>query len=169
MINLYDEDGIFESMDVISPFVCLLCLGVAQRPLKCSECETVYCTGCIFPKVKSNKVYACFKMCGSSKLLPLSRIERNILNSIEFKCEQQCGMQVRYEDMKKHLMINCETTKLVFDQEEEDRLKKEYDQAVAVGQVRVKVVPAPVAAPVAPEEEENVDIGAMFEDNDDEY
>ena len=84
MTRLYEDDFIPEKFDiteVVNPFTCLLCLGVAQKPLKCSTCEQVYCTACLFPKVKmDNKSYKCYKMCGSSKLVAISKIEKNLLN-----------------------------------------------------------------------------------------
>ena len=58
-----------------------MCYGVVQEPLKCTKCETMYCKNCI-PKTK----YACFMKCGASTTVALGRIERNILNSLTFRC-----------------------------------------------------------------------------------
>jgi len=87
-IDLLDEE------DILQPFVCLLCYGVAVYPMKCQKCETVYCASCL-PKSAFDKTiqcnypdrpYECFKMCGSKDVVPLSRLERNILNSLSFRC-----------------------------------------------------------------------------------
>ena len=96
-------------------------------------------------------VYTCYKKCGSRKVVGLSRMERNILNSLTFKCqhadEHGCEAIVKYEDYKKHLKEDC-VHKLVFPEEAK---------------------PAVQAKPVIEqcEEEEDVDMGGLFGDDDD--
>ena len=89
MSKIYEDDFLAKKFDVteaVNPFVCLLCLGIALKPLKCDICEQVYCTACLFPKVKmTSKPYTCFKMCGSRTLVALSKIERNLLNQLVVK------------------------------------------------------------------------------------
>ena len=101
----------------------MVCLGIAQRPLKCEKCEVVYCTACIFPKVqKHNQDYECFQKCGCSKLVSLSKIEKNILSSLKFKCtENFCSKIFSYDNFKNHKTKEC--SKLAFlDYAEELRL-----------------------------------------------
>ena len=130
MTRLYEDDFLedkFDVTEVVSPFTCLLCLGVAQRPLKCTKCEQVYCTACLNPKTKTaSKKYACYKMCGSNSLIAISKIERNLLNLLEFTCSQDgCGEEIKYENYVKHLTTTCKN-KIEIDTEEEARLDQIY-------------------------------------------
>ena len=95
--------------DIIDPFVCILCYGIAISPVKCSKCETVYCLECLPEDVESK--FKCYKMCGSQTLLKLGRIEMNILKALTFKCqhaeEYKCTAIVKYENIRKHLENDC--------------------------------------------------------------
>ena len=134
MTRLYEDDFIqdnFDVIEVVSPFTCLICLGIAQRPLKCSKCETVYCTACLNPKEKTHsKKYSCFKMCGSRTLVALSKIERNLLNVLEFTCSQdECGEAIKYENYWKHVTETCKN-KITINADEETRLDNIYLQTI---------------------------------------
>ena len=63
------------------------------------------------PPQPPKKTYTCLNKCGSSKTIELSRIERNLLNSLSFKCqhaeEHGCQSVVRYEHYRQHLAIEC--------------------------------------------------------------
>ena len=64
--------------------------------------------------------YACYKKCGGRTVVGLSRIDKNILNSLTFKCqhadEHGCEAVIKYENYKKHLKEEC-VHKLVFPEE----------------------------------------------------
>ena len=59
-------------------------------------------------------------MCGSKKVTKLSRIERNILNNFEFKCQHAethgCKSVIKYENTRAHLEKEC-IEKIVFPEE----------------------------------------------------
>ena len=94
-------------------------MGIVLDPIKCAQCETVYCKTCLPPdaldiELNSTKPYKCFKKCGSKELTELTRIERNILDSLKFKCQhsllegdQKCTAIVKYEHIRKHLETEC--------------------------------------------------------------
>ena len=70
----------------------------------------------------TGKPYACYKMCGSSVLVPISKIERNLISQCEFKCSQKdCEETVKYENYYSHLTQKCKN-KIDADPEEEVRL-----------------------------------------------
>ena len=49
-------------------------------------------------------------MCGSKDVVPLSRIETQLLNSLKFKCQHAadgCQQVLKYEDLKQHLRRDC--------------------------------------------------------------
>lgn len=100
-IELFEDqfagEGHFDHDEILQPFTCMICIGIAINPCKCSKCETVYCRNCIpnhywdkninvrYPE----KPYTCFKMCGSTTVVPLSKIERQILDSLSFTCQHE--------------------------------------------------------------------------------
>ena len=185
---------VLSSEDLLQDFTCLLCYGVAINPLKCDKCEQIYCSRCL-PKtvtpdgqMNSYGAYTCYKKCGSRKVVGLSRIEKNILNSLSFQCqhadEHGCTAVVKYEFYKKHLQEEC-VHKLVFPEE----VKKEQ-MATKNGQIsdHTEIIPEganlarlffmegdeplepePIEEPVrmVEEEEEDIDMGNLFGDDDD--
>ena len=83
---------------IVQNFVCMLCYGIVIDPLKCSQCETVFCKKCIIQSsqnhnastfdLKSNpeKFFDCFKKCGSKKCQKLGAKELQILGQLQFEC-----------------------------------------------------------------------------------
>ena len=70
--------------DIAHNFICKVCKSAAISPVKCSNCETIICRTCV-PS----------KKCGcSSAITDLGRIERNILDSLAFRCK--CKAVVQY-------------------------------------------------------------------------
>jgi len=137
LINLFEDQHGADAMepeDILESFTCMLCIGIAINPLKCDTCEQVYCKNCIpenffDARIKTNiygdtypKKYACYKMCGSEKLVLLTKIEKSILNSLPFTCqhadEHKCTAVVKYGDMKAHLEKEC-VHKIEFEEEKE--------------------------------------------------
>ena len=82
-----DIDGLLQN------FVCLICYGVALDPVKCTGCETIYCSACL-PKYlfdksikpKYHEKYSCHKKCGQNQVADIGRLARNVLNSFAFEC-----------------------------------------------------------------------------------
>ena len=33
--------------EVVQYFVCMICYGIVNHPIKCNKCETLICNGCI--------------------------------------------------------------------------------------------------------------------------
>merc|ERR1711935_484143 len=79
-------------MGILCDFVCMMCCGIVIDPIKCVQCETLYCSKCLpkeglpgaLPDNKgrsyNNPAYTCYKKCGSNKTKHISRLERNIRN-----------------------------------------------------------------------------------------
>ena len=125
MIDISEDTFDLPSTDIdsiLNIFTCIICYGVAIAPVKCVGCQTVYCHDCLpadafnkhaKPDKKSSygsKKYSCHKMCGSNIVSELGRIEKNILNSLSFKCQhaaEGCTATVLYQDLKKHLSKEC--------------------------------------------------------------
>merc|ERR1719375_2238950 len=117
MIDISEDNFAGSTPEILGDFTCMLCYGVALNPVKCNKCETVYCSKCLpaealpgaesnnAPRSYNNPRYECYKKCGSKKTCNLSRIERNILNNLKFKCqhaeEYNCKKVVKYEFLAK--------------------------------------------------------------------
>lgn len=120
LINIFDDhfDSVDE-MDLIGQFTCILCYTVAIEPIKCERCSQIYCSSCLPKdafdkslKIKyPNKSYSCYKMCGEQKLAPMTRLERNALNSIIFNCQHAeshgCKAKLKYDNIRVHLEKEC--------------------------------------------------------------
>ena len=120
MIDVSEDTFDLASTDkdsIARTFTCIICQRVAFTPVKCEGCETIYCSRCLpdeafnnLLSVKSRVKYTCHKMCGSNRVAELGRIERNILNSLSFRCQHSskgCTATVRYQDMHTHLTKEC--------------------------------------------------------------
>ena len=35
--------------DIVNKFTCMLCYGIVHKPVKCLQCDTLVCAGCIPP------------------------------------------------------------------------------------------------------------------------
>ena len=69
-------------------------------------------------------------MCGSTKLIAISKIERNLLNQLEFTCSQDgCDEAVKYENYNAHLTKLC-NFKIEVDVLEDARLDKIYNETI---------------------------------------
>ena len=224
MINISEDTfagtSYMTEEDILSDFTCMLCYGIALQPLKCKGCETIYCSACLpedahDPSVKfkpGQRKYQCYKLCGKSELGPLSRIEKNFLSNIPFKCQHEeefgCKAVVKYEDYRKHLQNDCvhkielpaekvygpkvliTSAKLILGGPGAARVIDDQNRILHEAQLanlfleegeepvpfvefvpQVIAVVAPVAAPVAQqriqEEEEDIDMGGLFGDEED--
>ena len=94
-ITIDEDDFAVEEFDpttVTGPFNCILCIGVAFNAVKCSICDQCYCLECLFNKNTRPDRYGkyhfdCYMKCGSKSLSKLTRIEKNILNGMNFTCQ----------------------------------------------------------------------------------
>ena len=127
--------------------------------------------------------YTCYKKCGSNKLITMSRIEKNVLNNMTFKCQHadsyNCKATIKYENYRRHLELDC-VHKLVFPMtiyryiQEADlpNLFREDEGDKEDAEWRF-VLANPLAPVVAPpvhfddDDDSDVDIGGLFGDDDD--
>jgi len=172
-IELFEDQfvSLADDTELVEQFSCMVCLGVAVNPCKCDKCNTVYCRKCIPEKywlgVESDYwndlKYQCFKMCGSQKLIPLTKIERMVLDSLKFRCQHEaegCEKELKYSEIREHLKNDCV-----------NKIEIEEELPIEITQKKVEVPLKPKAAaraPVAPVDPlEDVDLGELFEDDDD--
>ena len=147
MIDISEDTFDVEGTDlesIMNTFVCIICYGVSINPVKCDGCQTVYCKTCLpadafnkhaKPDKKSSycsKKYTCHKMCGFKTVSELGRIEKNILNSLAFKCQHAddgCKEIILYSNLKKHLSEDC-VVKIEFPPEPKPVFVKNQDPII---------------------------------------
>ena len=112
LMDLSEDNYVGKMKDeILQNFVCMVCYGVVYKPIKCTQCETLFCKACS----KNNKVgygykkFECFKKCGSTTSTEkLGRIETTILESLKFACQNEgCSEKIVYKDYMKHLNYDC--------------------------------------------------------------
>ena len=102
---------IFETIRDIA--TCVFCTGIVINAKQCNKCENCFCKDCIAKwKEKSND---CPFKCGEIVIGEPSRVVKNILNRITFKCPKHCRKEINYEELVQHVeectnkVITCPT------------------------------------------------------------
>lgn len=77
-----DPDSFVGDKSLLEPFICCVCLLVAQEPVQCPNCETIFCKSCVD---KANK---CPNRCEIPNFKKLNRNLKLILEKFEFECKK---------------------------------------------------------------------------------
>ena len=94
--------------EVSEALFCKICKELMEDPMECSECNVGFCKNCINSWMVSHRT--CPSSCAESKIRKAHLLVRNMLNSVQIKCENEkngCKKIVTYEHMKKHT-AECE-------------------------------------------------------------
>lgn len=105
MSSIFNEDNVNKSnvYDTMKEEInCSICLSILDDPKQCSVCEILFCSQCISTWVDKNK--SCPFKCANFKIEDASRIIKNMLSKLEFKCEV-CEKFILYDKMKPHKLI----------------------------------------------------------------
>lgn len=105
MSSIFSEDNVFKSQvyDTMKEEInCSICLSILDDPKQCSVCEILFCNQCITTWVDKNK--SCPFKCANFKIEDASRIVKNMLSKLEFKCEI-CEKLIQYDKLKPHKLI----------------------------------------------------------------
>ena len=108
--------------ECIEDFVCMLCYGVVFNPIKCKQCETLFCKNCFLANRFNTENrhhrgnlkelhFSCFKKCGSTEFSwKLDAQEQEILNGLEFQCQNDdCEEAVLYGNYRNHCKNECKS------------------------------------------------------------
>ena len=108
--------------ECIEDFVCMLCYGIVLNPIKCKQCETLFCKNCFLASrfasdnahhnLESKKLhFSCFKKCGSTEFSwKLDAQEQQILSGLEFQCQNDdCEESVCYGNYRNHCLNECKS------------------------------------------------------------
>ena len=102
----------FESIKEV--VTCSICIGVLIDPITCNKCETSYCMKCLnIWKNQCKGSLACPMKCHNNKFNAPSRVLKNILEKLEFRCKFGCldkdkKDNFNYSAILNHLYNECE-------------------------------------------------------------
>lgn len=85
-------------------FKCRICKNIVHEPVECSGCEDIFCTSCFEDFLKTNK--CCMNFCTDVKLQRTHANVINLLDKLVFRCIFNCGQQIRYQDLERHLILS---------------------------------------------------------------
>ena len=85
--------------------ICGLCQGIIIEPVQCQGCDSCYCKVCIEKYEKTHK--GCPAGCTSGQEMKESRMMKNILSVLKFKCHNGCDQEIMYPELKDHYENKC--------------------------------------------------------------
>jgi len=91
-------------------FKCPICLNFVYNPLKCSNCENIFCLNCIDNLNTNCSNDKCPFNCEDPDYIEIDRKLKNILNSTEISCfykKNGCNEIISYENYVNHCN-NCD-------------------------------------------------------------
>ena len=92
------KDSIYMLME--DTITCKLCNKIKKDPMMCTNCQKTYCKNCLH-----NFVNTCPNNCENPQYVKSIGVI-NILSKLKYEC-QNCGKQIKSEDIKSHLDSNC--------------------------------------------------------------
>ena len=114
------KDDFFNS--VKDEVTCSICLDIKIDPMMCNKCQNSYCANCInnWQKQSSSCPFKCQYPSYTS-----SRIVKNLICKLNFKCKNGCNEIIPFEKLKTHYEFEC--TKLDY-KEKYEKLLVKYNQ-----------------------------------------
>ena len=102
-MNYFPEESIVKDniyMKMKDSITCKLCKKLLKDPMFCTSCQNTYCKNCLNGWVKT-----CPNSCENPNYIE-NISTKEILSKLKYEC-QNCGNQVKFEDIKSHLDSNC--------------------------------------------------------------
>lgn len=123
-----DPDLIINKEDfksIQSSAVCSICSGIIINPIQCLECDNCFCKICFDDWKKAKGGNSCPFRCPNPSFKS-SRLIKNILSILKFKCQNGCNIEIPYLDFEEHYKEKC--PKLVIDYKQKYlEYKKKYE------------------------------------------
>ena len=86
--------------------ICSICNGIIYSPIQCIQCENCFCSSCLEDWKKKKGENSCPFKCEKCNFKP-SRILKNILSKLKFKCNNGCNEEILYSDLESHYEEKC--------------------------------------------------------------
>ena len=93
--------------------VCSICRGIIINPIQCTICENGFCKLCLEDWNKKKGGNSCPFRC-TNPTFKNSRLIKNLLSNLIFKCENKCNEQIPYLDLEEHYKEKCPKLKIDF-------------------------------------------------------
>ena len=126
--DLVINKDIFKSLG--SNALCSICGGIINEPVQCLDCENSFCKTCIQEWIHQKGENSCPFRCINPSFKN-SRVIKNLLLNLIFKCKNGCYMQIPYLELEAHYSEKCPKIQIDFKQKYyeykhkyEDLLKK---------------------------------------------
>ena len=123
-----DPDLIINKEDyksIESSAICSICSGIIINPVQCLECDNCFCKLCIDDWKKSKGENSCPFRCSKPKYKN-SRLIKNILASLKFKCQNGCKIEIPYLEFEEHYKEKCPKIEINY-KEKFFEYKKKYE------------------------------------------
>lgn len=88
-----------------SNVICSICNGIIINPIQCLACENSFCESCLKSWIKK-KGNECPFRC-NNPFFKNSRIVKNLLENLKFKCANGCNTEILYKDLEEHYKEKC--------------------------------------------------------------
>jgi hypothetical protein len=104
-LNLDDyviKDDFYKS--IVEEITCSICSTIKRNPVMCTKCQNSFCSTCIENwKQKSN---TCPFKCNNPEYI-FCRIINNLLSKLNFKCKNNCGENIPFDNLNNHYEFDC--------------------------------------------------------------
>lgn len=112
-----------EQYNTIKQFsICGICKGILYEPYQCQKCENGFCKKCLETWEKQSKT--CPYKCENTSFKE-SRLLRNMLSVLKFKCDNGCDVAIPYEDLFHHYDFSC--SKIRYEEKVQPLMKKLHE------------------------------------------
>lgn len=95
--------------------ICPICSGVLISPIQCLGCENCFCQTCIEDWKKRQGDNNCPFKC-NNPTFKNSRMIKNILSNVKFKCKNGCKEEIPYLELENHYKEKCHNNKTDYKQ-----------------------------------------------------
>ena len=103
LIEYVLHDDFFNSIK--DEVTCSICMGIKIDPVMCSKCQNSFCEKCI--KEWKKKSAKCPMKCDSPSYFK-TRVIKNLVCKLKFKCKNGCDKIIPFENVIQHNEIECE-------------------------------------------------------------
>ena len=118
-ISSADIYNIDETNNIKELLICPICLNILISPVQCNKCNKCFCKSCI--DIYRDSEIKCPFRCVNPLYLE-NKFVNNVLSILKFKCKNNCGKIINYDDLEKHYEEECD--KIDFKKKYKELLKR---------------------------------------------
>ena len=112
---MYIDPDLIINKEIFKPIelnsVCSICSGIIIEPVQCLSCENSFCKDCLDDCKKKKGENSCPFRC-SNPTFKNSRLIKNLLSNLKFKCQNGCKEEIPYLDLQEHYNDKCPNIKI---------------------------------------------------------